>query len=115
MRRASTPLAQRQRAAADGRAIGMFSGNEPVPQQPTDAIAGELQNSLMDQPGIRLAEATGRRVFFSGALYPQAFTRAPSPVNEDANVRAGYIGMATRRTVGRARAQLDDLRTEEGF
>ena len=51
----------------------------------------------------------------NGAIYPQAFTRPPSPVNEDAQVRAGVISMNSRRTVGRARARIeDDLQTEEG-
>jgi hypothetical protein len=110
MRRASLPIAQRR-----GGGIGMFAGNEGPPQDLDGAAIGEFKNSLMDQPGIRLAEATGRRMYFGGALYPQAFTRPPSPVNEDAQVRAGVISMNTRRTVGRARAQLaDDLATEEG-
>jgi hypothetical protein len=111
MRRAGMPHSGPVR----GGGIGMFAGNEGPPQEPSAAVAGELKNSLMDQPGIRLAQATGRRIYFGGAVAPQLFTRPPSPVNEDAQIRAGIISNNTRRTVGRARAQIEeDLATEEG-
>lgn len=99
--------AARGDARARRRPIGQFRDCAPSPQDPTHAIVGELLDSMMDQPGIRLAGATGRRIFFAGSLTPQKFTTPPHAVNDDANVRAGMIQMNTRRTITRSKAAVE--------
>jgi len=86
----------------------MFSDVAPSPQSPTQAIVGELLAALSGQPGIRLAQATGRRVFCGGGVAPQRFTRPESAVNDDMNVRAGIIQMNRNRTIARAKGRIED-------
>jgi hypothetical protein len=87
------------------RPLGVFRDTAPVPQEPTTAIFRGFIDALTDQPGIRLAQATGRRIYTGGALTPQRFAHPPSEINAADSVRAAQLHMNTRRTLGKQRGQ----------
>jgi hypothetical protein len=98
------PLAHRRYVRAPRTTgVGMFAGLVQV-QDPSRMIGRNLLASLSDQPGIRLAQATGRRVYFGTTAHqPQRFV-VPSNPNRADQLRAGLRGSGNaRRSLGRQR------------
>lgn len=62
----------------------------------------------MDQPGVRLARATGRRLFHGGYLAPQRFTTLPSATNETYQIQGARVAMNSRRSIGRTRGRIEE-------
>lgn len=98
------PLAHRRYVRSPRETgFGMFSGLTQV-QDPSRIVGRDLLASLTDQPGLRLAQATGRRVYFGTTAHqPQVFM-VPSQPNRADQVRAGARGSGNaRRTLGKQR------------
>lgn len=95
-------LAHRRYARPVNTGFGVFAGLASI-QDPARVIGRGLIGSLMEQPGIRLAEATGRRIYFGTTRStPQRFAVPPSQVNRRDQVRAGRA-VNSRRSLGRMR------------
>jgi hypothetical protein len=98
------PLAHRRYVRSPRETgFGMFSGLVQV-QDPSRILGRQLLASLTDQPGLRLAQPTGRRVYFGTTAHqPQRFM-APSRVNRADSLRAGLRGSGNaRRSLGKQR------------
>jgi hypothetical protein len=87
---------------------GMFLGNPPPPQDISLALMRQTHVGLVDEPGIRLAETTGRAsaTYHAADLQPQQFVRQPAGPNapellEQAAVSAGNARQALSRNRGR--------------
>jgi hypothetical protein len=98
------PLSKRRhpRRRPAGAGIGVFENLIQL-QNPSAAITRGLQGSLLEQPGIRLAEPTGRRTYLgTGASPVQRFSAPPSVINDINQVQAGRA-INARRSLGRGR------------
>jgi hypothetical protein len=87
---------------------GMFLGNTPPPQDISLALMAQMHVGLVDDPGIRLAETTGRNTstYTAPNLAPQQCERSPAGPNaaellEQAPVAAGNARQALSRNRGR--------------
>lgn len=85
---------------------GQFGRHMP-PQGAFQALARGLTSSLMEDPGIRLAETTGRRTYSGGGLNVQTFLRAPTGPNTDLD--RAPVSINARRALNRTRGTVDDL------
>lgn len=79
---------------------------ERPPQDVEGAVLSGWKDSLTDQPGIRLAQPTGRRLYFGGALTVQRFAVKPADSQDADAVLAGLRHNNTRRALGRARGEV---------
>lgn len=81
----------------------------PAVQRPTEAIAANLQATLMDPDALRRIKTTAsNRKCRGGLVSPQVFTRPDGGINQAPSMDAGAAKMNARRLVnktpGNARA-----------
>lgn len=81
---------------------GMFAGNPIPPQNPGEAATGEWARTFTDDPGLRVAYTTGRRLWHSGLLQVQRFI-TPAQPNSPENLEAAALQINWRRAHGRFR------------
>jgi hypothetical protein len=100
---------------AGGYGIGQFAGRVE-PQMCTDGtIAGDLQGSMADDPGIRLAHSRGKRTFKGGGLTPQRFVEPQGGVNSEAALDALPLSAGNHsRALGQSSRLANALQGVEG-
>lgn len=86
------------------RPYGILRGVPRSPQDLTPAVMRIFLDSLTDQPGLRLAQQTGRRVFFGGSSpAPQRFTRPQGGTQTEEVLAVAPLTINARQMIGKRR------------
>jgi hypothetical protein len=83
----------------------VFSGHPDLPQDLSGALTEQLHVSLVDDPGLRVAETTGRATstYHAADLNPQSFVRQPASPNAPEQLEMAPRAINQRQALSRTR------------